>query len=152
MRASFDHIGLSVADLDTQAAWYAKALGLHRRGRFEVASLSLRGEFVCSDEGWAIELLERHGSSGGLRAPDHATALLTQGYGHLCLRVDDVDAVCAALIAHGGAVRLAPQAAPEPGVRMAFVSDPEGNLIELIDRGGPIAAGLSGTAETGAVQ
>jgi glyoxylase I family protein len=29
---------------------------------------------------------------------------------------------------------LAPAAAPEPYVRMAFVADPEGNLIELLDR------------------
>ena len=29
-----------------------------------------------------------------------------------------------------------PRQAPEPGARMAFVHDPEGNLIELIERGG----------------
>jgi len=30
---------------------------------------------------------------------------------------------------------MPPCAAPEPGVRMAFVADPEGNLVELLDRG-----------------
>jgi len=29
---------------------------------------------------------------------------------------------------------MAPRPSPEPGVRMAFVADPEGNLVELLDR------------------
>ena len=28
-----------------------------------------------------------------------------------------------------------PRPSPQPGVRMAFVHDPEGNMIELIQRG-----------------
>jgi glyoxylase I family protein len=35
---------------------------------------------------------------------------------------------------------MPPQASPEPGVRMSFVSDPEGNLIELLDRAGAVGA------------
>jgi glyoxylase I family protein len=31
---------------------------------------------------------------------------------------------------------MPPCAAPEPGVQMAFVADPEGNLIELLHRPG----------------
>ena len=51
-----------------------------------------------------------------------------------CLDIPDVDAAHAALLAAGAADRMTPRASPEPGVRMAFVADPEGNLIELIDR------------------
>ena len=29
---------------------------------------------------------------------------------------------------------MPPSPSPEPGVRIAFVADPEGNLIELVDR------------------
>jgi predicted enzyme related to lactoylglutathione lyase len=29
---------------------------------------------------------------------------------------------------------MAPQPSPEPGVRMSFLADPEGNLIELVER------------------
>jgi hypothetical protein len=35
---------------------------------------------------------------------------------------------------------MAPQDAPEPGVRVSFVADPEGNLIELLDRTGPVGS------------
>ena len=70
--------------------------------------------------------------SGTVRSPDEAA--LRRGYGHMCLDVPDVDAAHAALLAAGAADRMTPRASPEPGVRMAFVADPEGNLIELIDR------------------
>jgi lactoylglutathione lyase len=89
-----DHVGLSVADLDAQTAWYSKAFGLTVSTPFELPSLGIRGVFVVDPhEQWAIELLCREGSQAGLRAADAPTALLTQGYDHICLRVTDVDAV-----------------------------------------------------------
>jgi len=134
-----DHVGLSVADLDAQSAWYAAALGLTVSTPFEMPSLGIRGVFVVDpDEHWAIELLRRDGSQPGLRAPDAPTALLTQGYGHICLRVADVDAVYDRLLSVGATARMSPRLAPEAGVRMAFVADPEGHLIELLDRAGPV--------------
>jgi lactoylglutathione lyase len=135
-----DHVGLSVADLDAQAKWYSTALGLRESAPFAIAPLELRGVFLVGENGLAIELLERRGSAPGLRAPDTATALLTQGYGHICLRVEDVDGQHARLIIAGATERMAPQDAPEPGVRVSFVADPEGNLIELLDRTGPVGS------------
>jgi lactoylglutathione lyase len=140
MTMYLDHVGLSVADLDAQTEWYCRALGLKAAAPFAIASLSLRGVFVVGNDGLAIELLERAGSRQGLHAPDTETALLTRGYGHICLRVADVDTTHAALVAAGATERMAPQPAPEPGVRMSFVADPEGNLIELLDRTGPVGS------------
>ncbi len=136
----FDHVGLSVADLDAQAEWYCLAFGLTESTPFVVASLGLRGTFVIGEPGLAIELLERQGSAPGIQAADQAEALLTRGYGHICVRVDDVDEVHARLLALGAGERMPPQASPERGVRMSFVSDPEGNLIELLDRAGAVGA------------
>ena len=134
-----DHVGLSVADLDAQATWYGTALGLETANPFSIESLGIRGIFLVHPQThWALELLARRGSEPGLHAPDPATAMLTRGYGHICLRVADVDATFEHLIAAGATERMAPSPAPEPGVRMAFVSDPEGHLIELIDRPGPV--------------
>jgi lactoylglutathione lyase len=136
----FDHVGLSVANLDMQVAWYCTAFDLTETSRFDVAALGLRGTFVVGGPGLAIELLERPGSAPGIRAADQAEAILTRGYGHICLRVDDVDRVHAQLLAAGAAERMSPQESPEPGVRMSFVADPEGNLIELVDRDGPVGS------------
>jgi catechol 2,3-dioxygenase-like lactoylglutathione lyase family enzyme len=137
-----DHVGLSVGDLDAQTAWYGRVFGLVPSTPFEIPGIRLRGVFVIGADGLAIELLEREGSRPGLQAPDTATALLTRGYGHICLRVADVDATHAVALANGAEERMPPQASPEPGVRMSFVSDPEGNLIELLDRAGPVGSSL----------
>jgi lactoylglutathione lyase len=136
----FDHVGLSVADLDEQVAWYCAAFELTEASPFEIPALGLRGSFVVGGPGLAIELLERAGSTPGIQAADQAEALLTRGYGHICLRVDDVDEFHARLLAHGAGERMRPQPAPEPGVRMSFVADPEGNLIELLDRAGTVGS------------
>ena len=37
-------------------------------------------------------------------------------------------------LATGASDRMSPRPSPDPGVRMAYVADPEGNLIELLDR------------------
>lgn len=138
--AALDHVGLSVGDLDAALRWYADALGWRSAAPFIVEPLGLRGAFVVSADGHAIELLERRGSGAGLRADDPQRALLTRGYGHVCLRVDDTDAWHARLLAAGATERQAPGDAPEPGVRFSFVADPEGNLIELLDRPSPVGA------------
>jgi catechol 2,3-dioxygenase-like lactoylglutathione lyase family enzyme len=59
----------------------------------------------------------------------------TSGLGHVAFEVDDLDAVFAAMTAAGGAEVWAPRPSPEPGRRMAFVHDLDGNLLELI---GPV--------------
>ena len=38
------------------------------------------------------------------------------------------------LVALSARAVMNPRPSPEPGVRMAFVADPEGNLLELLDR------------------
>lgn len=134
-----DHIGLNVADLEAQAAWYGKAFDLRETGQFAVPPLNLRGLFMTNDDGLTIELLERQGATGGQTATTQAEALLTRGYGHICVRVADVRALNDKLIALGGKQAMPVGPSPEPGVTFSFVADPEGNLIEIIDRKGAIA-------------
>lgn len=136
-----DHIGVSVADLDAQRDWYQRAFGFDTARPFEIAPLGLRGVFLLGPDDIAIELLEREGSAT-IRQPAATPpdALLTRGWAHLCFRVDDVDAVFTRVVAVGAGVLSSPGDSPEPGVRFAFVTDPEGNLIELLDRPGPVRA------------
>ena len=133
-----DHIGISVGDLEVMAQWYCRALDMRRTGTFSVPELQLRGTFVLGQGGLTLELLERAGSTPGSWASAQPTALLTRGYGHICMRVSDVDQMHSRLLTAGAAERMSPRPAPEPGVRMSFVADPEGNFIELIDRKEPL--------------
>jgi lactoylglutathione lyase len=61
---------------------------------------------------------------------------LGAGYGHVAVEVDDVAATCAAVRAKGGKVTR--DAGPVKGgtTVIAFVEDPDGYKIELIERKG----------------
>ncbi|MFJ8109613.1 VOC family protein [Streptomyces sp. NPDC096132] len=134
MRARLDHVGVTVRDLPAQTAWYKSAFGLETVFEFHLDGPGLRGVVLEHPLGWRLELLARTGSAPGLRAPDPITAALTEGYGHFAVTTPELDPVHAALVAQGAGEALAPGPSPEPGVRMAWVTDPEGNLIELIER------------------
>lgn len=135
---ALDHIGLSVRDLEAQAEWYSRALGLTPLEPGGIPAIGLRVVFLVDpDDGWALELLHRPGSQPGLQAVTAPEAVLTQGYGHICLRVTDVDALYERLIAAGASPIMPPGESPVSGVRMAFVADPEGHFIEMLDRPGP---------------
>lgn len=135
---ALDHVGLSVADLDAQAEWYSRALGLEQLEPGGIPDVGLRVVFLVDpDHGWALELLTRPGSQPRPRATSAPEHVLSQGYGHICLRVADVDAMYARLVAAGATSIMEPGPSPVSGVRMAFVADPEGNFIEMLDRPGP---------------
>jgi catechol 2,3-dioxygenase-like lactoylglutathione lyase family enzyme len=129
-----DHVGLNVADLEAMTAWYCASLGLAVELEFALDHVDFRGAMLRSADGWRLELLCRVGNVAGLRAGSPVEAALTRGFGHLALDVPDVDAAYDALLAAGAADRMSPRPSPEPGVRMAYVADPEGNLVELLDR------------------
>ena len=55
---------------------------------------------------------------------------------HVGLDVTGVDAAYDRLLGLSARPVMTPRPSPEQGVRMAFVADPEGNLLELLDRSG----------------
>jgi catechol 2,3-dioxygenase-like lactoylglutathione lyase family enzyme len=134
MTVRFDHVGISVPDLEAAITWYCGALDLTAAPVFAIPGTDLRGVMLLHDSGYRIELLHRPSAVPGLAAGSPLEAAGTLGFGHMCLCVDDVDTEFGRLIAAGASSRMPPQAAPRPNARMSFVADPYGNLIELIDR------------------
>jgi lactoylglutathione lyase len=136
-----DHVGLNVADLDAAERWYAEAFGYLRDLALRIDALELDIVMLIHPErGDRLELLHRPGSSPGLRAESPPEAVLTEGFGHVAFDVQGVDAHFERLVSLGARPVMTPRPSPEPDVRMAFVADPEGNLLELLDR-------TSGTAD-----
>ena len=134
MTGRFDHVGLTVGDLPAMTAWYCAALKLEVEFEFALSHVEFKGVMLRSPEGYRVELLWRPENSLGLQAANPVEAALTRGFGHLALDVPDVDVASAALLAAGATDRMSPRPSPEPGVRMAYVADPEGNLLEVLDR------------------
>jgi catechol 2,3-dioxygenase-like lactoylglutathione lyase family enzyme len=138
-----DHVGLNVRDLDKAAEWYTNTFDLRVDEHATIPEAEFRFLMLRAEGGFRIELLERTGSTPGLRANDPLEAVLTEGYGHMALEVDDVDAFFQHLLRCGATPILSPRAAPVPGARMAYLADPEGNLIEILHRDPPPGRGGS---------
>jgi catechol 2,3-dioxygenase-like lactoylglutathione lyase family enzyme len=130
---NLDHVGLTVGDLDAMTRWYTRVLDLRVEFEFSLPEADFRGVMLRGG-GYRIELLHRNGNREGLQAANPVDAALVRGYGHIAFDVSDVDSSYAELVAAGATDRMSPRPSPEPGVRMAYVADPEGNLIELLDR------------------
>jgi lactoylglutathione lyase len=134
--ARLDHVGLTVADLAAAASWFCDVFGLARELALRVDALDLSIEMLIHPEhGYRVELLHRPGGAASPRkAATPAEAALRGGYGHVAFDVTDLDAAYDRAVALGARPVMPPCPSPEPRVRMAFVADPEGNLIELLHR------------------
>ena len=129
MKATIDHIGIAVADLNASVAFFRDALGLELDAPEDVPSQRVRAHFLQAGEA-AIELVEPTADDSPI-----ATFVAKRGPGihHVALRVDDIVAALAELKAK--AIRLV-DAAPRPGAHHSLVAfihpaSTHGVLVEL---------------------
>ena len=120
------HTMLRVGDLDRSLAFYTEVLGMQqlRRqdypdGRFTLAFVGYGPE----SEGAVIELTHNW---------DTPAYELGNGFGHIALEVEDAYAACAAIKARGGKVVREAGPMKHGTTVIAFVEDPDGYKIELI--------------------
>jgi len=129
MKATLDHVGIAVADLQQALAFYRDALGLEIEAPEEVASQRVRAHFVPVGDA-ALELLEATADDSPIAK---YVAKRGPGLHHITLRVDDIHAALARLKDKG--VRLIDES-PRPGAHgslVAFIhpSSAHGVLVEL---------------------
>jgi methylmalonyl-CoA/ethylmalonyl-CoA epimerase len=129
MKATLDHIGIAVANLDEALAFYRDALGLEVQVPDEVPSQRVRAHFMPAG-GAAIELLEATAADSPIA---RYVAKRGPGLHHITLRVEDIAAALARLKSRG--VRLIDEV-PRPGAHGALVafihpSSAHGVLVEL---------------------
>jgi lactoylglutathione lyase len=124
------HTMLRVGDLSRSIDFYTRVLGMNLLRTTERAEQKYSLAFVGFGKGNAdgqaeIELTFNHGV--------HQYELGT-AYGHIALGVPDAYATCAAIKAAGGLITR--EAGPVLGgdTIIAFVTDPDGYKIELIQR------------------
>jgi lactoylglutathione lyase len=122
------HTMIRVGNLDTSLAFYTEILGMrllrrndYPEGKFTLAFVGYQEEA----DGAVLELTHNWGVD---------TYEIGTGYGHIALAVDDAYAACEQIKARGGKVTR--EAGPmKGGTRViAFVEDPDGYKIELIQR------------------
>ncbi len=134
---TFDHAGVSVANLEISQTFYADVLGFTTiEDQFTLPQYNLRGMVITNPQGVRIELFERKDSKP-IRAGDPSKDPELQGWFQFALAVKDIDATFAYMTAAGARVAMQPRTAPDGKAKVAFILDPDNNLIELLQR--PIA-------------
>jgi catechol 2,3-dioxygenase-like lactoylglutathione lyase family enzyme len=153
MMRGIDHLGLVVADLDRAVEFWCGRLGLRQVGRVtetgpDIASLigedSVEIEIADLDagDGRIIELI-RYIRPAGRPVRERSTE---PGRSHIALRVDDLDAALERI--QGSQARLIsrhPVVLHDPGgawdgVACCYIADPDGNIVELVQRPGAAAS------------
>ncbi len=122
------HTMIRVGDLDRSIKFYTDVLGMNLLRRKDYPD----GKFTLAFVGYGPET-------------EHAVVELTynwgtgkydlgNGFGHIALEVDDVYKACADIKARGGKVTREAGPMKHGSMVIAFVEDPDGYKIELIQR------------------
>lgn len=122
------HTMLRVGDLDASIGFYTDVLGMqllrrqdYPEGKFTLAFLGYGPE----DSHTVLELTHNWETS---------SYDVGNGYGHIALAVPDAAAACAQIKARGGHVVREAGPMKHGSTVIAFVEDPDGYKIELIER------------------
>ena len=122
------HTMLRVGNLQRSVDFYTTVLGMKLLRKTDRPEQQYTLAFVgygAESDGAVLELTHNY----GIEKYDLGT-----GYGHVALEVDDAKAACDAVRAKGGVVTR--EAGPVKGgsTVIAFIEDPDGYKIELIER------------------
>ena len=125
---SYLHTMLRVGDLDRSIGFYTSLLGMKELRRHEVPA----GEYTLAFLGYGDEkthtVLELT-YNWGVDRYEPGTA-----FGHLALGVPDIYAACENLRAAGAKIARQPGPVKFGTTVIAFIEDPDGYKIELIER------------------
>lgn len=133
----FDHMSVNVSDFDEAVEWYRTILGLEVEVSWKVSALAGKQLAYLTLNGTRVlEIVAADPNGTGLRrASTFGQHFGRTGYGHLCFATDSVDDTMAALEARGITAFVQAETYPLDGTelrrRVAFISDPEGNVIEF---------------------
>ncbi len=141
----FFHAGITVRDMDASLAFYRDGLGLaeqfdrlldadYLRTVLALDFSAIRAVYLEIPGGGIVELLEYQ----GIERLTAASRPSDFGAGHVCLYVEDIDAMVDRLRERGGTSR-SPRvvditSGPNQGSRSIYMLDPDGYAVELFER------------------
>ena len=127
MTYRFDHVMLRVMDLNRSLAFYRDTLGMQVVRQVDYETGQFTNVFLNFDADTE--------SSLELTYNWQQTEAYEKGrvFGHLALMVDDVHAAVAALEQAGVRIKTPPKQMAHGTRTIAFVLDPDDNLIELLE-------------------
>lgn len=140
----FNHVGISVTDLDRSIAFYREMLGMEPLGDpfpfggaqfseiMDVPDVQGRMCMIAKDDLW-LELFEFANPAG--KAKDVNYPVSDRGYSHFGVSVDDIEETYARLQAAGVRIHCPIQTFMGGGMRAIYCRDPDGNVFEIMQPG-----------------
>jgi lactoylglutathione lyase len=119
------HTCYRIGDIDRSVAFY-EALGFEEIRRMPIRDDAINVFMGLPGDGARLELTYNHGVD---------SYELGTGYNHIAITADDLDATLGRLAEHGIEPEKPPYTVRAGGSRIAFVRDPDGYRVELIERG-----------------
>ena len=125
------HTMLRVGDLQRSVDFYTRVIGMEHLRTVERPTEDYTLAFVAFDGGnenggAELELTYNHGVS---------EYELGTAYGHIALGVDDIVATCDRIREAGGKITREPGPVKGGATMIAFVEDPDGYKVELVESG-----------------
>lgn len=141
MSPEVHHTGMSVTDLERSIVFYRDLLGMrllwrleHRKGQALEKVLGLSQVDVSyamlESSGGRLELFQYHSPQGRPHPPDRPVC--DRGITHVAFQVEDLQKVYERLQEAGVRFHSEPQLVRE-GVRVAYMRDPDGIVVELVE-------------------
>jgi catechol 2,3-dioxygenase-like lactoylglutathione lyase family enzyme len=123
MILGIEHFAIATPDVEKLSSWYVETLGftVNYRGRTAI--------FVKAQNGMMIEFIPSEGD------PPPNT-LKTRGLRHIAILVNDFEKEVEALRAKN--VNFLDEPAIKGGNKVVFFTDPEGNILHLLERETPL--------------
>jgi len=120
---TLDHVMMRVGDLEESLDWYQSHFDYEEKGRWEAETFTnvYLGPEDVHDEGALLELTYNHETS---------EYDLGDAWGHIAVRVEDVHDAYYELMDEG----VEDYRRPEDNPGYAFVKDPDGHEIEIVER------------------
>jgi lactoylglutathione lyase len=117
------HTCLNVSNLDKSIKFYSERLGLKFISRREIKQNNAEIAFLKDEDGAAIELTHWR---------DKKTLTEGDNFDHIAFEVEDVEATVNELRSHGVTIAMEPFSLQGSSSKIAFIKDPDGNWLELI--------------------
>jgi len=117
------HTCLNVIDLDRSIEFYTKKMGLKFVSRREVKQNNAEIAFLKDENAGALELTHWR---------DKKSLAEGDNFDHIAFETNDIDASIKQLRANGATIAMEPFSLNGSTSKIAFVKDPDGNWLELI--------------------
>jgi len=118
------HTCLNVTDMDRSIEFYTKQMGLKFVSRREVKQNNAEIAFLKDDAAGALELTHWR---------DKKSLSEGDNFDHIAFETKNIDGTVRELRAQGVTIAMEPFSLQGSSSKIAFVNDPDGNWLELIE-------------------